>query len=205
MTDVREAVRLLKEEYPDAKCALNYETPLQLLIAVQLSAQCTDARVNLITPALFERYPDAKAFAEADKSELEEYIKSGGFFRTKSANIIACCKMIVSDYGGELPDTMEELTKLPGVGRKTANLILGDVFGQPSYVVDTHCMRITRRLGMTDETEPEKIEKDLRKILPPEESGEFCHRIVLHGRKVCTARKAKCSECVLDKICPKNL
>ena len=195
-------IEKLKELYPVAECSLDYENPLQLLISTQLSAQCTDARVNMVTPALFARFPDAKSFAEADVTEVEELIKSTGFYHNKAKNIVACCQRILTKYGGEVPDTMEDLLSLAGVGRKTANLVLGDAFGQPSVVVDTHCIRLTNRLGLTKNKEPEKIEKDLRKILPPSESSDFCHRLVLHGRAVCPARKPKCEICTLKDLCP---
>ena len=187
--------------YPDAECSLKYEDPLQLLISTRLSAQCTDARVNMVTPALFARFPDCKAFAEADVSEIEEYIKSTGFYRAKAQNIKDCYIALLERHGGQVPDTMEELTALAGVGRKTANLVLGDAFGKPSYVVDTHCIRLCGRLGLTDHTDPTKIEMDLRKILPPERSGRFCHQIVLHGRAVCNARKPDCQNCTLREAC----
>ena len=196
--------RLLSELdklYPDAECSLKYDNPLQLLISTRLSAQCTDARVNMVTPALFERYPDCRAFAEADVEELEDYIRSTGFFRSKARNIIDCCRTLLEKYDGEVPDTMEELTALAGVGRKTANLVLGDAFGKPSYVVDTHCIRLCSRIGLTENTDPVKIEKDLREIIPPESSGRFCHQLVLHGRAVCRARGPKCSECTIRSIC----
>lgn len=195
-------IEKLEELYPEAECSLEYDNPLQLLISTQLSAQCTDARVNMVTPALFTRFPDAKAFAEADVSEVEELIKSTGFYRNKAKNIVACCQRILSEFGGEVPDTMEALLSLAGVGRKTANLVLGDAFGKPSVVVDTHCIRLSNRLGLTKNKDPEKIEKDLRKILPPEKSGAFCHRLVYHGRAVCNARKPKCIECTLRDLCP---
>lgn len=187
--------------YPDATCSLDYETPLQLLIATRLSAQCTDARVNLVTPVLFEKYKTCRDFAEADVKDVEEIIKSTGFFRMKAQNIVDCCKEIIERHGGNVPQTMEELTALSGVGRKTANLILGDAFGKPSYVVDTHCIRLTNRFGLTKNSEPVKIEADLRKIIPPEESGLFCHRLVRHGRALCTARSPKCGECPLSREC----
>ena len=162
------AVEALKKEYPDAKCSLDYETPLQLLVATRLSAQCTDARVNLVTPALFARFPDAESLAGAEVSEVAEYIKSCGLYKTKSKDLVAMAKMLVSDFGSEVPDNIDDLTKLPGIGRKTANLICGDVYGKPSVVVDTHCIRITGRLGLTKNTEPAKVEADLWKLLPPE-------------------------------------
>lgn len=191
----------LKRLYPDAACSLDYDDPLQLLISTRLSAQCTDARVNMVTPALFARYPDCKAFAEADVHELEEIIKSTGFFRAKARNIIDCCNQLLERHGGKVPDTMEELTALAGVGRKTANLVLGDAFGKPSYVVDTHAIRLTNRLGLTDTKDPEKIEADLRTIVPEEESGDFCHRLVDHGRAVCKAQRPDCEACTLKPYC----
>ena len=187
--------------YPDAECSLNYDNPLQLLISTRLSAQCTDARVNMVTPALFARYPDCKSFAEADLEELEGYIRSTGFFRSKARNIIDCCKALLERHNGEVPDTMEELTALAGVGRKTANLVLGDAFGKPSYVVDTHCIRLCNRIGLTDNSDPVKIEMDLRELLPPERSGRFCHQLVLHGRAYCTARKPDCAGCSIRSVC----
>lgn len=195
------AVEALKKEYPDAKCSLDYETPLQLLVATRLSAQCTDARVNLVTPALFARFPDAESLAGAEVSEVAEYIKSCGLYKTKSKDLVAMAKMLVSNFGGEVPDNIDDLTKLPGIGRKTANLICGDVYGKPAVVVDTHCIRITTRLGLHKETDQRKIENALRKLLPPEESNDFCHRIVLHGRAVCTARSPKCKDCCMNGFC----
>lgn len=195
------AVEALKKEYPDAKCSLDYETPLQLLVATRLSAQCTDARVNLVTPALFARFPDAESLAGAEVSEVAEYIKSCGLYKTKSKGLVAMAKMLVSDFGSEVPDNIDDLTKLPGIGRKTANLICGDVYGKPAVVVDTHCIRITTRLGLHKETDQRKIENALRKLLPPEESNDFCHRIVLHGRAVCTARSPKCKDCCMNGFC----
>ncbi len=195
------AVNALKNAYPDAICSLVYEKPHELLIATRLSAQCTDARVNIVTPALFERYKTPDEFAAADVEEVEEYIKSCGLYKTKARDIVGMCKMICDEYEGKVPDTIEELTKLPGVGRKTANLILGDVFGKPAVVVDTHCIRITSRLGFHDIKDPVKIEKILKEALPPDESNNFCHRLVLHGRAVCTARSPKCGECVLKECC----
>ena len=195
------AVEALKKEYPDAKCSLTYETPLQLLIATRLSAQCTDARVNLVTPALFARFPDVDAFAEASYDEVAGYIKSCGLFKTKSKDIVEMCKKLRADFGGEVPDTIEALTTLPGVGRKTANLICGDVFGKPAVIVDTHCIRITTRLGLHALTDQKKIEDALKKLLPPEESNGFCHRLVIHGRAVCTARSPKCEGCCMKDFC----
>ncbi len=198
------AIKLLAAAYPDAICSLQYEKPHELLIATRLSAQCTDARVNLVTPALFARFPTVDAFAEADPDEVAELIRSCGFFRTKSQDIVACCKMLRDEFGGTVPDTIEELIRLPGIGRKTANLIVGDVYGKPSIVVDTHCIRITGRLGLSTGKDPAKIETQLRPLLPPEESGAFCHRLVLFGRDTCKARSPKCDGCPLAEICPSN-
>lgn len=200
---VLEIVRLLEEEYPLADCTLDYEKPYELLISVRLAAQCTDARVNMITPALFERFPTLESFAGAKVEDVEEYVRSCGFYRAKARDIVACAKMLVENYGGKVPDSMEELLKLPGVGRKTANLILGDVYRIPgSTVVDTHCIRISNRLGLVDDLkDPVKIEFELRRQLPPEKSSDFCHRIVLHGRAVCTARKPMCENCCLKGVC----
>ncbi len=200
----------MKQMYPDALCSLQYSDPLQLLIAVVLSAQCTDARVNKVTPALFERFPDLDAFCAAEVEEIGEYIRSCGFYNSKSKNISGLCKMIKSDFGGKVPDTIEQLTKLPGVGRKTANLICGDIYGTDGYVVDTHMIRISQRMGLCtvkkgDSNPALSIEMQLRKILPESESSDFCHRIVLHGRALCTARKAKCEECALGDICMKKI
>ena len=196
------AVEALKKEYPDALCSLTYSDPLQLLIATRLSAQWTDARVNMVTPALFERLKTAEDFASATADEVAEYIKSCGLYKTKSRDIVAMAKMLCDDFGGEVPDSIEELTKLPGIGRKTANLVCGDIFGQQGVVVvDTHCIRITKRLGLHKFTDQKKIEFELRKLLPPEESNDFCHRLVLHGRAVCTARSAKCEQCCMKDFC----
>ena len=195
-------IELLKERYPDAPCALHYQTDYQLMIAVRLSAQCTDARVNLVTPALFAAYPTLEALANADAADIEGYIHSCGFFRQKAKDIVLACQMLLESHNGRVPDTMEQLLKLPGVGRKTANLLLGDLYGVPGSVVcDTHCIRICGRLGISKGKEPEKVEKQLRKILPAEESSDFCHRIVLFGRDICTARNPKCGECPLSPLC----
>lgn len=193
----------LKTLYPDGICSLQYEKDYELLFAVRLSAQCTDERVNQVTPALFARFPTLEDFAQADVEEVGEYIHSCGFFRAKSRDLVLCAQMLLSQHGGKVPGTMEELVALPGVGRKTANLILGDVFHTPGVVVaDTHCIRITGRLGLTDGTkDPGKVEKQLREILPPDESNDFCHRLVLHGRAICTARQAKCGMCPLAPVC----
>lgn len=201
--DVWSIVNSLKQLYPDSICSLQYEKDYELLFAVRLSAQCTDERVNKVTPALFARFPSLEAFAQADPEEVGEYIHSCGFFRAKSRDLVLCAQMLLRDYGGKVPGTMDELLKLPGVGRKTANLILGDVYHTPGVVVaDTHCIRIAGRLGLTDGTkDPAKVEQQLRKVLPPEESNNFCHRLVLHGRAVCTARTAKCGECPLTAWC----
>lgn len=195
------AVEALKQEYPDAKCSLDYTTPFQLLVATRLSAQCTDARVNIVTPSLFERFPDAQAFAASTAEEVAPYIQSCGLYKTKSKDLVAMAQMLCADFGGEVPDTIEALTRLPGVGRKTANLICGDVFGKPAVVVDTHCIRITTRLGLHALTDQKKIETELKKLLPPEESNDFCHRLVLHGRAVCTARSPQCARCCMASFC----
>lgn len=197
------AVDALKALYPDAVCSLNADNPLQLLIATRLSAQCTDARVNMVTPALFARFPTLEDFSAATPDEVGEYIRSCGLYKTKAKDIVAACVMLRDVYGGVMPDTVEELTKLPGIGRKTANLMCGDVFGKPAVVTDTHCIRITGRLGLTDGSkDPYKVEMQLRKVLPPEESNNFCHRIVHFGRDICTARSPKCGECPLAEFCP---
>ena len=200
---VRAMVDGLKQLYPDGICSLQYKKDYELLFAVRLSAQCTDERVNQVTPALFACFPTLEAFAQADVEEVGEYIHSCGFFRAKSRDLVLCAQMLLSQHGGKVPGTMEELVALPGVGRKTANLILGDVFHTPGVVVaDTHCIRISGRLGLTDGTkDPGKVEKQLREILPPEESNDFCHRLVLHGRAICTARQAQCGMCPLAPVC----
>ncbi len=200
---VLEIVRRLEEEYPLAECTLDYKKDYELLFSVRLAAQCTDARVNMITPALFERFPTLQSFADAEPEDVEPYVRSCGFYRAKARDIVASARMLVDNYGGRVPDTMEELLKLPGVGRKTANLILGDVYNVPgSTVVDTHCIRISNRLGLVDDIkDPVRIETELRKQLPPEKSSDFCHRIVLHGRAVCTARKPDCAVCCLKTVC----
>ena len=201
--DVLAIVEELKRLYPDALCSLQYPKPYELLFAVRLAAQCTDERVNMVTPALYARFPTLESLAEADVAEVETYIHSTGFFRAKARDIVAAARMLVEVYGGVVPDNMEDLLKLPGVGRKTANLILGDVYHTPGVVVaDTHCIRITGLLGLTDGTkDPAKTEMQLRKILPPEESSDFCHRMVLHGRAVCVARRPGCQNCTLRLWC----
>ena len=200
---VNEIVRRLLAEYPEAVCSLDWGKDYELLFSVRLSAQCTDERVNQVTPALFARFPTLEAFAEADVSEVEELIHSCGFFRAKAKDIVNSAIMLLEQYGGKVPDTMEELLKLPGVGRKTANLLLGDLYRVPgSVVVDTHCIRLANRLGLVDNLkEPEKIEAALREILPRESSSDFCHCIVLHGRAVCDARKPLCENCCLRELC----
>ena len=191
----------LKEKYPEAVCSLVYDKPYELLIATRLSAQCTDARVNIVTKDLFAKYPTLQSFADASLPELEEIVKPCGFYRNKAKSIKEMAAMIISEFDGEVPDTMEKLTALPGVGRKTANLILGDVYGKPAIVTDTHCIRITGRIGLTKNTEPHKVETDLRKIVPPSEGSDLCHRLVFFGREICRARKPVCSECCLSDIC----
>ncbi len=196
------AVQALKEKFPDSICSLNAENPLQLIIATRLSAQCTDARVNLVTPALFSKYKTVEDFAAADISDVEKIIHSCGFFRAKAKDIVGMCQKMIDDFGGEVPSTIEELTSLPGVGRKTANLIMGDVYGQPAVVADTHLIRISNLLGLVDTKDPFKVEMQLRKLLPPEESNDFCHRCVLHGRETCISGRPKCAECVMKDFCP---
>ena len=199
---VNSIVEILKSRYPDPACALHYKKDYELMISVRLAAQCTDARVNLITPALFAAYPSLEAFANADIADIERMVHSCGFYKHKARDIVLGCQMLLSDYGGKVPDTMEALLRIPGVGRKTANLLLGDLYGAPGSVVcDTHCIRICGRLGLSQGKEPEKVEKQLRAILPPEESSDFCHRIVLFGRDCCTARNPKCEECPLVMHC----
>lgn len=198
------AVVALKNEYPDAICSLTYTDPLQLLIATRLAAQCTDARVNMVTPALFERFKSAQDFADATYEQVAEYIKTCGLYKTKSRDLVELSKMLVEKYDSKVPDTLEELITLPGIGRKTANLVMGDIFKKPAVVVDTHCIRITRRLGLHNEKDATKIEYILRDLLPEDESNDFCHRIVLHGRAVCTARKAMCDKCCMSDFCRKK-
>ena len=192
------AVNALKNEYPDALCSLEYGTPFQLLAATRLSAQCTDARVNMVTPALFEKYPTPSELAKADVADVEGLIHSCGFFRAKARDLIA---MLLEKFGGTVPDNIEDLTSLPGVGRKTANLICGDVYGKPAVVADTHLIRITNLLGLVDTRDPVKVERELIPLLPPEESNNFCHRCVLHGRAVCISGRPKCGECVMKDFC----
>lgn len=200
------SVEALKEAYPEAICSLVYSDPLQLLIATRLSAQCTDARVNIVTPELFSKYKTLDDLANAEVEDVEKIIRSCGFYHDKARDIVGIAKKIKSDFNGEVPSTIEELTSLPGVGRKTANLIMGDVFHAPSSVVtDTHLIRISNRIGLVDTKDPKKVEFELRKLLPPNESNDFCHRTVLHGRAVCTARKARCDICTLKDFCKKKI
>lgn len=201
----RASVDALKTEYPDALCSLTASNPLELLIATRLSAQCTDARVNLVTPALFEKYPTLDDYCNADVQDIEAIIHSCGFYHGKARDIIAMAQKIKSDFGGKVPNTIEDLTSLQGVGRKTANLIMGDVYKQPAVVCDTHLIRIANRLGLVSTKDPVKVEFALKKLLPPEESNDFCHRAVLHGRAVCTARKAYCKKCCLNGFCNQKL
>lgn len=198
------AIELLKELYPEAICSLNAGNPFELLVAVRLSAQCTDARVNLVTPALFEKYKTLDDYCNADQGDIENIIHSCGFYKSKAQSIVAMANMIRDDFGGVVPDNIEDLIKLPGVGRKTANLIVGDVYGKESIVVDTHMIRISNRLGLVDTKDPKKIEFALKKIVPADEGADFCHRIVLFGRDTCSARKPKCSECSLYEICKRT-
>ncbi|MBR1823279.1 MAG: endonuclease III [Ruminococcus sp.] len=195
------AVKELEKLYPDASCTLDYSEPYQLMFAARLAAQCTDARVNIVTKTLFKKYPTLQAFADADLEELEKDVKPCGFYHTKAKSLKEMAGQLINDFGGKVPDTMEELLTLSGIGRKTANLMLGDVFGKPAVVTDTHCIRITGRLGLTANTEPAKVEKDLVKLIPPEVSSDFCHRTVEFGRDICKARKPKCGECTLSYFC----
>ncbi len=199
------AIALLKQQYPQAVCSLHYETPFQLLVATRLSAQCTDARVNIVTPALFKRFPTAADMASAAVEEVEDYIRSCGLFKTKARDIVAMSKMLCEEFNGEVPDTMEQLLRLPGIGRKTANLICGDVYGKPAVVADTHCIRITGKLKLVNSKDPLKVEQQLKKLLPPDESNDFCHRLVLFGRDFCIARSPQCSVCPLQDICPSKV
>lgn len=196
----------LEKEYPLAECSLEYDKAHELLFAVRLAAQCTDERVNKITPALYERFPSLEAFASADIEEVEEIVKPCGFFHTKARDIVLCANVLLDNFGGRVPDTMEELLTLPGVGRKTANLILGDVYGKPAVVVDTHCIRLSNRMGLVDGLkDPVKIERVLRELLPPEKSSDFCHRLVLHGRAICPSRSPKCGLCPIQEDCARNI
>lgn len=201
----KRAVEALKKEYPDAVCSLVAGDPFQLLVATRLSAQCTDARVNLVTPALFEKYPTTMAFAQADVSDVEDLIHSCGFFRSKAKDIIGAAQGVLERFDGRVPDTIEELTTLPGVGRKIANLIVGDVYGKPAVVADTHLIRISNRLGLVETKDPKKVEMELKKLLPPDESNDFCHRMVLHGRAVCISRRAHCDVCCMNDFCKKKI
>lgn len=191
----------LKQMYPEAVCSLDAESPFQLLVATRLSAQCTDARVNLVTPALFEKYPDAEALSQAKPEDVENIIHSCGFFRQKAKDIIAAAQMIIEKFDSVVPDNIEDLTALPGVGRKTANLIVGDVYLKPAVVADTHLIRISNRLGLVSTKDPKKVELEMKKLLPPEDSNDFCHRAVLHGRALCDARKPDCENCAMNTFC----
>jgi endonuclease-3 len=200
--DTAAIIDRLKGQYPDAVCSLDYEKDYELLISVRLSAQCTDERVNQVTPALFARYPSLQAFAEADVDEVGRYVHSCGFWRAKARDIVASAQQLLERFNGRVPDNMADLLSLPGVGRKTANLLLGDIYGQEGYVCDTHCIRITGRLGLTDGSrDPLKVEQQLRQCIPPEESNNFCHRMVLFGRETCTARSPRCGQCPLRDLC----
>ena len=200
-----EVIKRLKEEYPDAECTLDYNEAWKLLVSVRLAAQCTDARVNIVVEKLYEKYPDVDALAKAEPEQIEEIVRPCGLGKSKSRDISACMRMLKEKYNGKVPDDFNELLKLPGVGRKSANLIMGDVFGKPAIVTDTHCIRLTNRMGLVDGIkEPKKVEMALWKIIPPEEGSEFCHRLVYHGREVCSARtKPHCEQCCLNDICPK--
>lgn len=199
---VIKAVEALESLYPDAICSLEYSDAFQLLIATRLSAQCTDARVNMVTPALFGKYPDAKSMSQAPIEDVEQLIKTCGLYKTKARDLVGIAKMITEDFDGTVPDTIEQLTRLPGVGRKTANLVCGDVYGKPAVVTDTHFIRLCNRLGFVDTTDPLKVENAMRKLLPPDKSNDFCHRSVLFGRDICTARKTYCERCPMSEFCP---
>lgn len=199
------AVERLEKLYPDAVCSLNYSDAFQLLIATRLSAQCTDARVNVVVPELFKEFPDAYSMSKAPLHRVEELIKTCGLYKTKAKDLIGIGKMLTEEYGGVVPDSIEELTRLPGVGRKTANLVCGDIYRKPAVVTDTHFIRLCNRLGLVDTTDPVKVENEMRRLLDPEKSSDFCHRTVLFGRDICTARRAYCEKCVLNDICPKKI
>ena len=202
-----EVIERLREEYPDAECTLDYDQAWKLLIGVRLAAQCTDERVNIVVEKLYEKFPDVDALADADVAEIEEIVRPCGLGKSKARDISACMKILKEQYGGQIPKTFDELLKLPGVGRKSANLIMGDVFGEPAIVTDTHCIRLVNRIGLVDGIkEPKKVEMELWKIIPPEEGSDFCHRLVLHGREVCTARtQPYCDKCCLNDICKKRI
>ncbi len=201
MTDINSIIKLLEEEYPIVRCTLDFMNPLQLLVSTQLAAQCTDERVNKTTPELFKKYKTAMDFAKADINDLERIIRPTGFFHNKAKNIIGCCKKLISDFDGIVPDNINQLVTLPGVGRKTANVILAEVYDKPAVIIDTHAKRLSIRIGLTNNTDPEKIEQDLIKILPQDKSAKFCHRLVFHGRKVCNARKPACERCIIKNYC----
>lgn len=202
---VIKAVEALEKLYPDAICSLEYSDAFQLLIATRLSAQCTDARVNMVTPALFAKYPDAKSMSQAPIADVEKLIKTCGLYKTKAKDLVGIAQMITEDFDGKVPDTIEQLTKLPGVGRKTANLVCGDVYGKPAVVTDTHFIRLCNRLGFVKTSNPLQVENTMRKLLPPEKSNDFCHRSVLFGRDICTARKAYCERCPMSDFCPSKI
>ena len=201
-----EIIGRLKEEYPVAECSLDYDQAWKLLVSVRLAAQCTDARVNVVVEKLYEKFPDVNALAEADAEAIEEIVRPCGLGRSKARDIHACMKILRDEYGGKVPDDFDKLLSLPGVGRKSANLIMGDVFGKPAIVTDTHCIRLTNRMGLIDAIkDPQKVEMELWKIIPGEKGSDFCHRLVHHGREVCTARKAYCEKCCLSDVCKKVL
>lgn len=202
---VIKAVESLEALYPDAICSLDYSDAFQLLIATRLSAQCTDARVNMVTPQLFAKYPDADTMSKAAVEDVENLIKTCGLYKTKAKDLVGIAKMIMSDFDGKVPDTIEQLLRLPGVGRKTANLVCGDVYGKPAVVTDTHFIRLCNRMGFVNFKEPKKVEESMRKLLPSNKSSDFCHRMVLHGRAVCTAKNPKCDICALKNICAKKV
>lgn len=204
-TEVFKIIELLEQEYPEAICSLEYKKDYELLFATRLAAQCTDERVNKVTPELYSRYPSLEALAEAAVEDIEEIIRPCGFFHTKAKDIIAASQMLLSDFGGIVPDSMDKLLKLPGVGRKTANIILGDIYHKPAVVTDTHCIRLANRMGLATGREPHKVELQLAALIPPEKQSDFCHRLVLHGRAVCSARKPACERCVLNSVCARKI
>ena len=204
-TKTLKAVEALEKLYPDAICSLNYESVFQLLIATRLSAQCTDARVNIVTRDLFAKYPDAYSMSKAKIVDVEQIIKTCGLYKTKARDLVGIAKMLIEEFDGAVPDTVEQLVRLPGVGRKTANLVCGDIYGKPAIVTDTHFIRLCNRLGLVNTTDPIKVENEMKKLLPPERSNDFCHRTVLFGRDICTARKTHCEKCPMFDICPSRV
>ena len=194
-------IEILKYMYPDADCTLDYNEPWQLLVGVRLAAQCTDARVNIVTKKLFDKYPTLNSLSQSTPEEIEKFVRPCGLGKSKARDIHACCNILINNFNSIVPATMEELLSLPGVGRKSANLVLGDIYGKPAIVTDTHCIRICNHFGLTSDKDPKKVEMALWKLIPLDEGNDFCHRIVIHGRAICTARSPKCEICDLNKIC----